>query len=79
MKKSVFSLHHPCSKIYVFSPDPHFAHTDPCNNSRDFNSGQSVGRLKMNILNCRTVLVFFPEWEQCGENVGMGIMLREDA
>ena len=40
INKSIFSLHHPCSKIYVFSPDPHFAHTDPCNNSRDFNIGE---------------------------------------
>ena len=78
IEKSVFSLHLPCSKINVFSTDPHFAHTDPFNNSRDFNSGESVGRLKMKILNCRTVLVFCPKWELCGEYVCMGKMLRKE-
>ena len=44
----------------------------------DSHSGEYVGNSKIEILNCRSVLVTFPEWELCGENVGMGKMLRED-
>ena len=39
--------------------------------------GSQWGDRGMKILNCQSFLLFCPQWELCGENMGMGKMLRK--